>query len=103
MHKSSQKDSYTCVAQTGTSRVQINASHIQEQVSLIKELALLVEWFIPAFSKVTGASIFFICLTSNGVIKHLINQTKFRNVYATAQKLIKSFKVSRIIQFSRLI
>jgi hypothetical protein len=52
---------------------------------------------------VTGASIFFICLTSNGVIKHLINQTKFRNVYATAQKLIKSFKVSRIIQFSRLI
>jgi hypothetical protein len=43
MHKSSQKDSYTCVAQTGTSRVQINASHIQEQVSLIKELALLVE------------------------------------------------------------
>jgi hypothetical protein len=43
MHKSGQKDSYICVAQTGTSRVQIDASHTQEQVSLIKELALLDE------------------------------------------------------------
>jgi hypothetical protein len=43
MHKLSQKDSYFCVAQTGTSKVQIDASHTQDQISLIKEPALLVE------------------------------------------------------------